>query len=236
MSIGIFVWRSKFHWSKQDIQLNMWNSAFIKMNALAGCKQLAEGKIWKTLPRVLQFHLIINSAHLKLVRIFFSSCYLPFLFKVLILFFSLLSWGKTNLSHCIKFAAFKDRHRRKYQYFKAALLKNIHSFQEKSLLKSQLIMCIYFAKVAMQVCFLYNHHQPTKNPDAPNTFTFFILTQEDRQLFWWTRTKNKWNSLLTFINSRLDMLQHSASLSTLQHPCLKSAAPETLKLFPKPVS
>lgn len=71
MSIGIFVWGSKFHWSKQDIQLNMWHSVFIEMNALAGCKQLAEGKAWKTLPRVLPFHLIINSAPLELVRIFF---------------------------------------------------------------------------------------------------------------------------------------------------------------------
>lgn len=38
MSTGIFVWRSRFHWSKQDIQLNTWHSAFIEMNAFAECK------------------------------------------------------------------------------------------------------------------------------------------------------------------------------------------------------
>lgn len=73
MSTGIFVWRSKFHWSKQDIQLNTWHSAFIEINAHAGCK------VWKTLPRVLPFHLIINSAPLKLMKVFLKLlfCHSP---------------------------------------------------------------------------------------------------------------------------------------------------------------
>lgn len=185
------------------------------MNALAERKQLGAGKIWKMLPRAISFSLIINSVPLKLMRIF-SNHYFATSPKVLIPIFSVeLRQNKFNpltLKSVILLKTDIGGNIPIFQY----VFSKISTYLEKSSLKSQFMMHIHLAGVAVQVCISLESAPTWKKTAVPNTTSFFILTQEIRyKWLWWTHTEDKWNSVLTFINSRLNMLQHTAFPSLL---------------------
>ena len=97
------------------------------------------------------------------------------------------------------------------------LFSKISTYLEKSSLKSQFMMCAHLKSVAVQVCLRIITN--LKKTAVPNTTPFFILTQEIRyKRLWWICTKDKWNSVLIFINSKPDMLQHTAFPSLCSIP------------------